>query len=397
MTTTKNRLVDTEAAPKAFGGAGIDYSIISARMEEEDALALKESDAEIEEATLKATGYLPSHWDRSTRLAWATQVYLTSLNLEDLPEHHELVSHMLEQTKIALRLHGKFDKDGDLTGHEVMTPTPTGLEPFQVARLMMSTTPLALVQLASEHSELMAYQSDGKSEGTYSSDLEMLRLGVRRFVASYKVREVDEVLAVLRQEAPRQLPNKEPHLSPVANGVNVEIKIENNRPYQILATLLLCGAIGMVAYALAKNGWLELAATMLTVFLIQLTRMLFMNGIIGLPERQGDYDFKGTKGLLRTMVADFREWQAKSAIWRLALLATAYTLVFMLARAAMGLVLGAFTNVWIAGAAAALLASFIIFPSLLGNAAKYLGDKAPQLRKVNATGTENEATTANEE
>lgn len=180
-------------------------------------------------------------------------------------------------------------------------------------------------------------------------------------------------------------------------GVNVEIKIENNRPYQILATLLLCGAIGMVAYALAKNGWLELAATMLTMFLIQLTRMLFMNGIIGLPERQGDDDFEGTKGLLRTLAADFRVWQAKSAIWRLALLAAAYTLGFMLARAAMTFALGVFTNVWIAGAAAALLASVIIFPSLLGSAARYLGDKATQSRKANSTGTETNVTTSTEE
>lgn len=185
--------------------------------------------------------------------------------------------------------------------------------------------------------------------------------------------------------------------SSTKNGVNVEIKIENNRPYQIIATLLLCGAIGMAAYALAKNGWLELAATMLTMFLFQLARLLFTNGIIGLPERQREGNFTRTAGLLRTMAEDFRVWQAKSATWRLALLATAYTLGFMLARAAISAGLVVFTNVWIAGAAAALLASLIIFPSLLGNAAKYLGEKATNARKSDATGTETDATTSTEE
>lgn len=160
-------------------------------------------------------------------------------------------------------------------------------------------------------------------------------------------------------------------------GGQVVVNLEqNNRGYQIVATLLLCGAIGMVAYALARNGWLELAATMLTMFLVQLTTLLFRNGIIGLPEKQDTSAFQGTKGLLRTMAADFREWQARSPIWRLAALATAYTLFFMLCRAGVSLALTVFTNVWIAGAAAAFLASLIIFPSLIGNATKFLTDRA---------------------
>lgn len=174
-------------------------------------------------------------------------------------------------------------------------------------------------------------------------------------------------------------------------GGKVVVNIEqNNRLYQIIATLLLCGAIGMVAYALAENGWLEIASTMLTMFLVQLTTLLFKNGIVGLPEKQDDSAFKGTKGLLRTMAADFREWQARSPIWRLAALATAYTLGFMLARAGIGQALNVFTNMWIAGAAAAALASLIIFPSLIGNAAKFLSNKATKGREANATKDEDE-------
>lgn len=207
MTAEKNRPVENEAAPKAFVGADTNNSTSSSRMREE---AL---------ASMEGTSYLPLHWDRSTRLTWATEEYLSSLDRDNLPEHHELVSRLLEGTKVALHLYGKFDEDGKFTGPVLMTPTPSSPDPFQVARLMMFTTPIALVELAPEHADLMAYQFDGVNEGTYSSDTELLRLGVRRFVSSFKVREVDEVLAVLRQEVPRRAPNKEPHLSPVKNGV----------------------------------------------------------------------------------------------------------------------------------------------------------------------------------
>ncbi|RAE31286.1 hypothetical protein DN524_32115, partial [Burkholderia multivorans] len=40
-----------------------------------------------------------------------------------------------------------------------------------------------------------------------------------------------------------------------------------------------------------------------------------------------------------------------------------------------------FTNVWIAGAAAAFLASLIIFPSLIGNATKFLASRATEGKK----------------
>ncbi|PCC26643.1 hypothetical protein CIK75_02155 [Glutamicibacter sp. BW78] len=153
---------------------------------------------------------------------------------------------------------------------------------------------------------------------------------------------------------------------------NVAVHIHSGeRPYQIIATLLACGAIGMVAYALAKNGWLEFAATMLTMFLVQLGRLLMLNGLLRLPKRKTS-EFEGTKGLLRTMAAEFEQWQARSPIWRLALLAMGYTVGFMIARWGISFGLTIFSNVWIAGAGAALLASLIIFPSLIATALGFM-------------------------
>lgn len=165
----------------------------------------------------------------------------------------------------------------------------------------------------------------------------------------------------------------------------VTVNINNgNRPYQIVATLLLCGAVGMISFALAENGWLEVASTTITIFMVQLATTLVRNGLVVLPGRgEKSASFSQTRGALRTAYAEFQAWQASSPIWRLAALAAAYTATFMLLRWLMGLALHVFSNVWVAGAAAAFLASLIIFPSLIGDAITHMRNRAtPPVRTV---------------
>ena len=164
--------------------------------------------------------------------------------------------------------------------------------------------------------------------------------------------------------------------SATSGGVVVNIQ-QHSRMYQIVATLLMCGAVGMLSFALAQNGWLELAATGLTMFMVQLGRLMLANGLLAIPKGAAkSSDFEGTKGFLQTAAAEFREWQARSPMWRLTALAVAYTLAFMVARWAMTHALTVFTNIWVAGALAAALASVIIFPSLVGDAVRAMKSKA---------------------
>lgn len=153
-----------------------------------------------------------------------------------------------------------------------------------------------------------------------------------------------------------------------SNGqpVIVNIDAKNTRMYEIVATLCMVGAFGMLAYSLAKNGWLEIGATGLTMFFVQMIRMMWNNGILRIrPSDKPDAEFKQTAGLLKTATMEFREWQARSPMWRLAALAGAYTVVFMTARWLMKQLMLVFTNVWVAGAFSLLLASVIIAPNLI--------------------------------
>lgn len=161
-----------------------------------------------------------------------------------------------------------------------------------------------------------------------------------------------------------------------ANSERIVVNVTNSsRMYQIVATLLAIAAVGMIAWTLAEHGWIELAATAATMFLFQLTKLLFANGLLKVPSGSGKASFKGTQGLLKTMAAEFKAWQANSPMWRLAALALAYTAAFMVARLVMTWALGIFTNIWVAGAVAALLGALIIFPQLFSQAWKTVSGK----------------------
>lgn len=150
---------------------------------------------------------------------------------------------------------------------------------------------------------------------------------------------------------------------------DVNIRIDrgpDNHAWTVLGTLLACGAVGMLAWAISNAGMLDLAATGLTVFFFQLVQMMFKVGLLVLPEKKANSDFRETSGLLKTAWREFQQFQARSPIWRLALMALAYTIVFMIVRFCLSIALGVFSNIWVAGAASALVASLIVAPGLFG-------------------------------
>ena len=160
-------------------------------------------------------------------------------------------------------------------------------------------------------------------------------------------------------------------------SVVVNVSTESKRIFEIVGTLLLCGSVGMVGYALAEYGWVEIAASAVTMFLFQFVRMLVTNGLITLPKSAAaSGDFEQTRGMLKTAFAEYQQWQARSPMWRLAGLAIGFTIAFMFCRWVMALALGVFSNVWVAGAAAAALGALSVAPNLIGDAIKAMKSKS---------------------
>ena len=151
---------------------------------------------------------------------------------------------------------------------------------------------------------------------------------------------------------------------------NINIKLDRGGPenhaWTVLGTLLACGAVGMAAWAISAAGALDIAATGLSFFFVQLISMMFKAGLIVVPEKNSS-DFVESRGMLKTLWREFQEFQGRSPIWRLGLLALGFTIAYMIFRLGLTFALGIFSNIWIAGAASALLASFIVAPQLFSS------------------------------
>src|SRR5699024_1787018 len=145
-------------------------------------------------------------------------------------------------------------------------------------------------------------------------------------------------------------------VAPVPNDAIKIISGPENHAWTVLGTLLACGAVGMAAWAISNAGALDLAATGLFFFFMPLISMMLKAGLIVVPEKNRK-DFGETRGLLKTAWREFQEFQGRSPIWRMALLALGFTVGYMIFRWGLSVALGIFSNVWIAGAASALIAS----------------------------------------
>ena len=148
---------------------------------------------------------------------------------------------------------------------------------------------------------------------------------------------------------------------------------------RIVATLLLCGSMVALAWALAQAGWLEMAAGAMTLYFVRLGGVLMQAGVLHSPGG-GNEPVVGEKltftGLVAMAQAKYAETIASSSILRLAALPIPYVIAYMAAKEAVAWFLQVFTNVWVAGAAGGALASLIVAPRLLQSTFAQLRDRS---------------------
>src|SRR5699024_12026232 len=106
--------------------------------------------------------------------------------------------------------------------------------------------------------------------------------------------------------------------------------------------------------------------TGLFFFFMQLISMMLKAGLIVVPEKNRK-DFGETRGLLKTAWRELQEFQGRSPIWRMALLALGFTVGCMIFRWGLSVARGIFRNVWVAGAGAALIATVLVAAQPLTN------------------------------
>src|SRR5690625_5751321 len=92
--------------------------------------------------------------------------------------------------------------------------------------------------------------------------------------------------------------------------------------------------------------------------------LMLTAALLVLPEDDGPAS-RETKGALRTAWREFQAFQARSPIWRLALMAVLYTVGFMVVRLLLTQAMGIFQNVWIAGGISARGPPWCVAPARL--------------------------------
>lgn len=148
--------------------------------------------------------------------------------------------------------------------------------------------------------------------------------------------------------------------------IRVETGSAEAHVWQVLGTLLGCGAIGATLYALAEAGWLEMASTGMTMLTFTMARLMWHAGMVTVPKKVGmGDDFQVTRSTAKKIYAEFQMWQARSGLLKIFALALAYTAGFLVLRQGVSVALTVFSNPWIAGAAAAAAASVIVAPTMI--------------------------------
>lgn len=141
---------------------------------------------------------------------------------------------------------------------------------------------------------------------------------------------------------------------------NINITVGGNKGWNILVTLFISAGLTILAWRLSLSGFAEMAASGVTIFLVTLIGYLFKAGILRLPERAEDDDLAFTKSTLRRIYDEIQAAIVKSSLLKLVFFAMAYTLGFMVLRAAVAFGIGLLTTWWIALAVGLIIGGLII-------------------------------------
>lgn len=132
---------------------------------------------------------------------------------------------------------------------------------------------------------------------------------------------------------------------------------------RILAVLMACGAVVMGAYAFAEAGYLDEAASGVTVYFATYVRLMANNKL--LVGKGADVDFANMRGIAAGLAEDWERFLAKRKSLALAAIALAYAVVFLVFRQVMIGALGFFNNILVLGTIGLGLAAVLTLPRLI--------------------------------
>lgn len=150
-----------------------------------------------------------------------------------------------------------------------------------------------------------------------------------------------------------------------AQPVHVHVQTGTGEVLRIVATVLMFGGVGAVAWSFAQGAYADIAATGMTMTVVMMVKLLYARGLIAVRSGDGEDQFKVTKGAVQQILGEYKSWLAGTSMPAMAAISVAYAVGFLVLRAAVSTAFGLFQNVVIAGGAAAIVGAIVVFPSLM--------------------------------
>ncbi len=149
--------------------------------------------------------------------------------------------------------------------------------------------------------------------------------------------------------------------------IDIHVQSGTGEILRIVATILLFGGAGAIAWSVAQGPNAEVAASGFSMMIVMMVRLAYGAGRISVPARNGSGtdDFAVTKGVIAQIAGEYRTALAKANLPVMVLISAAYAIGFLVLRAGVGAAMGIFSNLFIAGGAAAMVGALVVFPSLL--------------------------------
>lgn len=114
---------------------------------------------------------------------------------------------------------------------------------------------------------------------------------------------------------------------------------------RFLGALIIFGGVGVGTYMVCRLGYAEMAASGLTVLIIQFVKLLAQHGVLSRPHKKtGKTYFQNVFGDLSGWARDLEEFKRDRTIWQFAGIALVYAVAFVLLRQVVAMSMGIFQN-----------------------------------------------------
>lgn len=147
--------------------------------------------------------------------------------------------------------------------------------------------------------------------------------------------------------------------------------------YQIVGVFVAGASVFLACYGLSAKGLLDIAATALAYFIVQLLALMGPSFV-----RRAPKEFAQSASMIDTFLIEFTEWRTNQKLLAKGLLALGATIIFLTFRFVAATVLPLIASPWFAGAIGLAVTACVISPVLVRGLVQTFKTNAPSTTGV---------------